>query len=154
MIPTHIVVHHSLTQDSGTVSWSAIRRYHVQVNFWRDIGYHAGVELAGADFESLLGRPWDVVGAHTKEQGMNNVSLGVCLVGNFDLSPPTNEDLETVRDRVILPWMRLFKIPPQNIHPHRLYAPKTCPGTQFTGELMARFIPGIDLEKWKQHQGG
>jgi hypothetical protein len=116
---------------------------------WLDIGYHAGVELAGMGFEAMIGRRWDIDGAHTKEAGMNVTSLGVCCVGNYDTAPPPDGMLETLRDRVLVHWMKLYGIPAQNIVPHRLYAMKSCPGKCFTGELLARFVPGLDLQKWR-----
>jgi N-acetylmuramoyl-L-alanine amidase len=148
--PTHIVVHHSLTADSKAVSWGAIRDFHVNERAWADIGYHAGVELAGSEYEVLVGRPWDREGAHCKDGGMNHIALGVVLVGSFDMTAPPDAQLEVLTSRVLLPWMRMFGIPALNVTPHRFYAPdRSCPGRAFTGELMARFLPGIPKDRWR-----
>lgn len=141
---SHIMIHHSLTDDGKTVSWSAIRRYHEDVNGWRDIGYHAGVELINDDFEALIGRGWDQEGAHCKEGSMNRKALGICLVGNFDKALPPEGMMEVARDRVINPWMHAFGIKPERIVFHREYATyKSCPGTMFTFEYLNSFIPGV-----------
>ena len=85
---SHLVVHHSLTADSGTVSWQAIRRYHTETNGWRAIGYHLGVEQIGDRYEMLAGRPLTFSAAAAKEQRMNHIGIHVCFVGNFDERPP------------------------------------------------------------------
>jgi N-acetylmuramoyl-L-alanine amidase len=140
--PAYIIVHHSLTKDQSVVDYAAIRRYHMTEMGMTDIGYHGVVELAGQGFVPLLGRPWDRVGAHTKQAGMNRVALGVCLVGNFDIAPPPDAQLESLRRCFLEPWMRMFKIPPANVRMHRQYAPwKTCPGSAFTEQILARFLP-------------
>lgn len=146
MKPTHIVIHHSLTKDGATVSWSAIRNFHMTdpAHMFSDIGYHAGVELAGSSYEVFLGRPWDVVGAHCKSHGMNRISLGVCIVGNFDDAPPSDEMLDVAARYVILPWMRIFGIEPAAVRFHRDWAPdRSCPGKMFTRELLAKHIHGV-----------
>ena len=127
---THIIIHHSLTKDSGTVSWQAIRRYHVETNGWLDVGYSFGLELVNAEYEILLGRPLTMVGAHTV--GMNSKGIGVCVVGDFDLAPPPDAALKVLGHRLLKPLMETYTIPRSNIKFHRDYAPKTCPGTAFT----------------------
>lgn len=133
MVPTKIIVHHSLTADSGTVSWNAIRKYHMETNGWSDIGYHAGVELvetAGIkSYEILMGRIWDVVGAHAT--GFNSDSLGICFVGNYDLIAPPEKMLSTGA-KVIALWLRVFGIEKAAIYRHSDFnLDKSCPGTQF-----------------------
>ena len=149
MTPQFVIVHHSLTRDSGTVSWGAIRRYHTNVNGWQDIGYHAGVELTKAggveSFETLVGRPWDMNGAHCKHDGMNQKALGVCLVGDFDGTTVPAGQIDRAVDLVAM-WCRMHQIPVDNVHGHRDHHPqKTCPGDLFDmpdfRDRVARRVP-------------
>lgn len=134
MIPKNIIIHHSATKDSGTVSWQAIRRYHVNECAWGEIGYHFGIESiqdqswAEPHYEILFGRMPDKDGAHTK--GRNSDSIGVCVVGDFDSNPPPegqwNAALSLVR------WlMGVYGIPKEKVWGHRDWAQKTCPGTKW-----------------------
>jgi len=136
--PTKIIIHHSLTKDSGTVSWGAIRRWHVEHEGWEDIGYHTGIELVYTEYEMFMGRVWDKIGAHTR--GQNDKSLGFIFVGNYDLEPPPKKMLE-VGARVIALWMRLFNIPRDNIYRHSDFASyKSCPGTEFDLEELKKWL--------------
>lgn len=148
MRKTHIVVHHSLTADSGTVSWDAIRRYHIQTNGWEDIGYHYGIELVGSEYEVMVGRMPDEDGAHCKELGMNRVAYGICCVGNFDQTIPPYLMMDKLIG-LMLYLMRQDHIPAERVWGHReiglqagfdwrLGQYKTCPGVQFDmGRLRA-----------------
>jgi hypothetical protein len=137
------MIHHSLTKDSNTVSWDAIRRYHVETNGWKDIGYHFGVEDINGTYEALVGRPLDNVGAHCKEGEMNKRSIGICCVGNYDLIEPPPAMLDVLVNRLIVPWMHILSIPASNIVFHREYATyKSCPGTMFTKDLILTRLPG------------
>lgn len=129
MTPKYIILHHSLTKDSRTVSWGAIRDYHTRVLGWRDIGYHAGIELVGTNYEIFLGRMFNDTGAHT--HGLNSVALGVCFIGNFDISPvPTEQWKQGVKLVKLL--KDIFEIPILHIQGHRDYASyKSCPGKKF-----------------------
>ena len=133
MKKTHVMLHHSLTADSATVSWGAIRRYHVETNGWAEIGYHLGCEKVGEHYEMMLGRAFDRDGAHCKEGGMNKVALGVCFVGNFDLAPPPAGMLHFAAGH-LRRIMADLGIPADDDHVvmHRQFATyKSCPGDHF-----------------------
>ena len=129
MKPTKIVLHHSLTNDGQTVSWGAIRKFHIVDLNWIDIGYHFGVEQVGNDYEIFVGRMMNKIGAHCK--GKNDSSLGVCFVGNFDLEPPPQLQFELGLG-LVKTLCDVFQIDKHHVYPHHRFAPwKTCPGTQF-----------------------
>jgi N-acetyl-anhydromuramyl-L-alanine amidase AmpD len=92
------------------------------------VGYHAGIELVDDDYFAIIGRPWDMDGAHT--QGQNGISLGLCFVGNFDSYEP-DDDMLITGAKVVKMWRRLYNIPVNEIHKHSEYNPKTCPGALF-----------------------
>ncbi len=137
-IPKRIMVHHSATKDSGTVSWGAIWKFHVQVRGWQDIGYHAGVELLRDRYEALYGRPVTIKGAHTR--GQNSDSLGICFIGDYDVEEPPTEMLLVGIRRVIIPWMDVHGIPIDEIFGHRSFSTKTCPGKLFSMEKLRQLI--------------
>lgn len=120
MIPkwTYIVLHHSLTKDSGTVSWSAIRKYHIDTNGWNEIGYNWGVELINGYYEVLMGRSLTEIGAHCKDSGMNKHGIGICMIGDFDIAmPPLSQWVTTVK--LIRMLMAIFHIPGEHVIGHR-----------------------------------
>jgi len=145
---THIMIHHSLTKDGATVSWPAIEKYHREVGGWRDIGYHAGVEVVTDNLELVVYRYQAIIGRPTYQQAaacpqgdMNRVALHVCCVGNFDLEAPGLSLLRTLVRRVVLPWMTEFGIPPENIVGHRDFNhEKSCPGSKFDLDILRGMV--------------
>lgn len=134
MNPQFIVIHHSLTEDGQTVSWGAIRKYHLGLG-WKDVGYHYGIELVGDSYEIFKGRMDDEPGAHCI--GYNVDSIGICLVGNFDCQPPDEPQLVSLR-KLCRSLMGIYGIKIENIMGHwetyekrgRPIA-KSCPGIKF-----------------------
>ena len=118
MKPEYIVIHHSLTPDGSTKDWDAIRRYHIETNGWTDIGYHYGIERVNGVLTTQMGRPVFMNGAHCKEAGMNSKSIGICVVGNFDVVPPDLETMNYLRD-FCYAIMANYPIPAQNVIGHR-----------------------------------
>lgn len=134
--PTRIFLHHSLTRDSGSVSWGAIRYYHTRVKKkpYLDIGYHCGIELVKSGehdyYEILMGRMWDTPGAHVR--GQNHDSLGICFIGNFDTHLPSIRQL-AAGAKIVSLWLLLFDLTIGDIHLHREYdSNKSCPGNLFS----------------------
>lgn len=127
----YIIIHHSLTKDSQTVSWQAIRHYHIYTMGWLDIGYHFGIELVNGEYEVLVGRNLNADGAHCKEAGMNRKAIGICLIGNFDEEEvPQAMWLKAVS--FVRGLMEIFDIPVTSVYGHRDFAPyKSCPGKLF-----------------------
>jgi len=135
----YIIIHHSLTKDGSTNDWNAIRTYHINVNGWDDIGYNLGVEYIGSRIIYQLGRDFNLNGAHTI--GRNVDSIGICVVGNWDIEePPDNMLICTAH--LCFEVMKKYNISIENIHPHWAYAEKTCPGKMFDMLKLRRYIKG------------
>jgi hypothetical protein len=125
-----VCIHHSLTRDTVTSSWEAIRKYHVDNNGWMDIGYHYGIEDVGGVLTVRVGRPTSLPGAHAP--GLNASHIGICVVGCFDTQTPTEGQL-IVLGRLIrdLATSQKFDINHRTIRYHRDVSLKTCPGAKF-----------------------
>lgn len=127
----NIILHHSLTKDSKTVSWDAIRHYHTVELGWKDIGYHFGIELIGGHYEILTGRMMDQEGAHCRKHQMNKKSIGICFVGNFDVQEPPKEQWD-LGVKLVKSLLRILAIPKSSVSGHCEYTPhKSCPGKLF-----------------------
>jgi hypothetical protein len=143
-VKTHLVLHHSLTKDSKTVSWDAIRRYHVEHNGWRAIGYHLGVELVGDHYEMFSGRPLLDRAAAAYQRNMNRLGVHVCFVGDYDKEPPPLDMLQFAAP-LLADICEALQIPVDGTHVigHREVAPyKSCPGTKFNIEAFISLLKG------------
>jgi N-acetylmuramoyl-L-alanine amidase len=140
MTPAYVIWHHSLTADGNVVDTQAIRRYHVDIKGWLDIGYHYLIEKINDQWEILKGRMDNEDGAHCI--AFNNDSLGICVVGNFDLAVP-EPDLWKLMVRFQRSLLYTHRIPREKVMGHwetyqwrGVPVEKSCPGTRF---LMTEF---------------
>lgn len=141
MIPEYIIIHHSLTKDSKTLSWPIIRRFHMgNKRRFRDIGYHYGVEKVKDRIEVLVGRLMNETGAHCIPDHMNYKSLGICVVGNFNETPPD----VAIWDKTILlvaSLAQLLHIPADKIKGHReVDLNRTCPGKYWNMDVFRSVV--------------
>src|SRR3990167_1165386 len=138
-VAEYIVLHHSLTKDNITVNWNAITRFHLAQG-WSWNGYHFGIERIGEEYKIMAGRPMDYEGAHAKEGGMNKKSVGICMIGNFDLEPPPEKQMFLAM-MLVKKIQSVCGIQNKNIIGHREAQAiggvpadkrKTCPGLKFS----------------------
>lgn len=121
-----IILHHS--GEEGLELWG-IHQLHKERYGWSGIGYNYFIEKNGDIYE---GRGLNV-GAHAK--GHNSKSIGICLAGNFDLSPPNTAQLESsailVSNLIDHTDLQL-----KSVYGHReLDSDKSCPGLFFDLEV-------------------
>lgn len=157
MYPKHIILHCSDTEDGDGMDARAIRRYHVEHNGWRDIGYHYVIERVGhvADGGLIVtpGRPPMEMGAHCRAGGRNYDSIGVCVVGEFDEIEPSTYLLSEVAQFLAL-LAFVFSIPAINVHGHREYdSGKTCPGKMWPLDYTRHLVDGHlrSASEWGPH---
>jgi len=147
----YVVVHHSATKDGVAKDWETIRKWHTGkigssdpkspdynkyvLNPMRDIGYHLGIERVESAPAIQLGRSFTWDGGHAV--GFNHKGFGVCVVGNYDLSPPP-PDIWNLLLEAIRKVINVFKIPVEKVIGHRetyilrrVPVEKSCPGKQF-----------------------
>lgn len=120
---THIILH--TVAKKGTTPWAEIKRWHVEENGWKDVGYHYYVRKDGV---IEAGRMENVNGAHCPLNGMNRVSIAICFEGHGDKEPWTDIQSEKGLDLIRnLCWR--YKIPASNVQGHNEHDKgKTCPG--------------------------
>lgn len=116
-----IAVHHSGTTDGNPFSFA---RYHVINKGWPGIGYHYVIMPDGFVYKT---NNITTVSYHVKDN--NPVAIGICLVGNFDITKPTQAQYNSLAElcRQLLqeyPWLE--------IKGHKdLQEQRTCPGENF-----------------------
>ncbi len=94
-----LVVHHTaqnLESDirSGEERMRALYQYHTVNRGWGDIGYHYIIDEKGMIYQGRAGGEL-VVGGHAY---CNNIgSIGVALMGNFDLSAPPQSQMDSLQ---------------------------------------------------------
>ena len=130
LTPKFIMIHHSGTADTKSLSWGIIRKNHKAKYPSAPHPYHYGVEYIRSNQEILMGRMPDLKGAHCRSQSMNSKALGVCLVGNFDIKPPAKAQCEKALDLVRL-LMKQYNIPSIKVIGHRNVKKTNCPGRFF-----------------------
>jgi N-acetylmuramoyl-L-alanine amidase len=113
----YLIVHCSDTSDKEKKSAVDIHEMHLSFG-WDGIGYHKIIDRSG---KIENGRPEFWVGAHT--YGLNNQSLGVCLIGQNAFTKKQFYSLE----KVLISWKKKYPNVVIKGHSDAINTKKTCP---------------------------
>jgi hypothetical protein len=133
--PKGIVIHHSATRDTDSISFNAIRRFHIETMNWDEMGYHDLIEETASGIMLFSGRGVQYEGAHTL--GRNDM-LGTCVVGNYDVQTPSNAHIEVLVRSLVAKLAMYPHLGVDDIHYHNETSPKTCPGRNFPSIIMLK----------------
>jgi len=129
-----IVVHHSATPTGCAAEFDRMHR----AKGWDELGYHfvVGNGTGSGDGEVEIGGRWITQkhGAHTKVEGhpeYNDVGIGICLVGNFDVTRPTEAQMQSLV-RLVRFLKDRYNISRNHIYGHGQLKPTDCPGRNFS----------------------
>lgn len=131
----YVVLHHSATHEGNANNFD---RYHREQKKWENgLAYHfvIGNGNGSGNGEIEVGDRWkkQIHGAHTANMGLNRISIGICLVGNFEEdNKPTNNQLESLISLVDY-FSKKYNIPKSRIvrHSQVLQKGTACPGKNF-----------------------
>jgi hypothetical protein len=130
--PNHwkwIVIHHSATATGDAAVFDKMHR----AKGWDELGYHfvIGNGTGSGDGQIEVGPRWPKQkwGAHDKTPGnqFNEHGIGICLVGNFDVTHPTAAQIKSL-ERLVSYLMKTYRIPADHVLGHGETKATDCPG--------------------------
>src|SRR5438105_2267594 len=137
-----IVVHNSGTRQGSARIFDY---YHRHVRRMRNgLAYHfvIGNGTSTRNGQIEIGERWirQMRGGHVHSDYMNNIGLGICLVGDFNRDQPTRAQLEACEELIKYLQERCGKM---QVRPHREVNPPRwatdCPGDVFPYGWFSRF---------------
>lgn len=139
----YIVIHHSGT-DVGSVK--SMDAYHRQVRHMENgLAYHfvIGNGQGMADGEIAVGPRWtqQLDGGHLATEALNHVSIGICLVGNFDHKKPTRKQMTSLK-ALVLALLARCDLSHEAVKTHQQINPvyTRCPGRHFPAESFLKAL--------------
>ena len=124
-----IVIHHSATPDGGARKFDQMHRN----KGWDELGYHFvignGTDTHDGQIEVGPRWPKQKWGAHDKTPGnqYNEHGIGICLVGNFDVTHPSPAQIKSL-ERLVAYLMKTYHIPADHVLGHGETKATECPG--------------------------
>jgi len=143
----YIVVHNSGTRQGNAAAFDYYHR-HVR-RMQNGLAYHfvIGNGTSTGNGQIEVGDRWrrQINGGHVHSDYLNNIALGICLVGDFNRDQPTRAQLDCCEELIRYLRQRCGKIDNHYaiVKPHREVNPPRwatdCPGDAFHYSWFRRF---------------
>ena len=144
----YVIIHNSGTRQGNARIFDT---YHRRVRKMQNgLAYHfvIGNGNSSGDGEIEIGPRWtrQINGGHVASDYLNNIALGICLVGDLNRDQPTQAQMAALDELIVYLRGRVGKIKgkPAIVVPHKKINPKPtdCPGDRFPyGWLQKKFGP-------------
>ena len=142
----YVIVHNSGTREGNARVFDI---YHLRVRHMQNgLAYHfvIGDGHGSGDGQIEIGHRWtaQINGGHVASDYLNDISLGICLVGDFNRDIPTKAQIGALDELVSYLRSRVGKTQGRQaiVHAHKEINPRPtdCPGNRFPyGWLHAKF---------------
>jgi LysM repeat protein len=130
-----IVIHHSATPVDDALN---MHRVHKARGMRNGLAYHFVISNGSRkayDGEVYLGGRWksQLDGGHMKKLSWNKESIGICLIGNFELRSPTSKQMDSL-EGLCEYLMKRCNIPKSKVTTHKILHKNhtVCPGKYFS----------------------
>ena len=143
----YIVVHNSGTRQGNAAAFDYYHRHFRRMQ--NGLAYHfvIGNGTSTGNGQVEVGDRWrrQINGGHVHSDYLNNIALGICLVGDFNRDQPTRAQLDCCEELIRYLRQRCGKVgdhypivkPHRDINPPRW--PTDCPGDVFPYSWFRRF---------------
>lgn len=128
----YIIIHHSATRTGNAAIFDS---HHRRLRMTYGLAYHfvIGNGTGSGDGEIEVGGRWkrQLHGGHVRSRQMNEIAIGICLVGDFNKTYPTRRQMENLVPLVQY-LMDRYSVPKKRVVGHRDVQSTDCPGKHFS----------------------
>ncbi|MGC4072465.1 MAG: peptidoglycan recognition family protein [Nibricoccus sp.] len=139
---TMIICHHSALREGNAAIYD---KQHRQRGMENGLAYHflIGNGVDSGDGQIEIGSRWlrQIKGGHVRSDEINEVAIGICLVGNFETEKPTANQVAALKE--LLCYLRddvVGKNVKFTVHSKADPGHTACPGKYFPTEEMRRLF--------------
>ena len=130
-----IIIHHSATPIDDAVN---MHKVHLARGMKNGLAYHFVISNGSRkarDGEIYLSNRWkgQLDGGHVKKHSANQTSIGICLIGNFEVRPPSSKQISAL-EGLCEYLMKRCNLQANDVTTHTIFHPKhtVCPGKHFS----------------------